>query len=221
METDQLRRKVFSENPLIFIPQSPFRASQWSRPDNCIWSSPSFFKRTAALVDIYPSCRGLFQDILGVQDADLQTALTELFSTSQTDGLNYFVKLFTYLSRHTSANARALIIRNVESFKTKPAFPIDTKGEEPAVHHLGSISAESIWFIANRPHLREKFRGIIPLLAFDNDQLEKMKWIYLLPSMAKRSLSNLVVCKPLPGLKSTLHERLTNLLRGRAKHIVL
>ncbi|CAH0021674.1 unnamed protein product [Clonostachys rhizophaga] len=214
-------KKAFSENSLIFIPQSPFRAAQWSRPDNCIWSSPSFFKRTAALVGMYPSCRGLFQDILGVQDADLQTVLTELFSTSQTDGLGYFVKLFTYLNRHTSANARALITRNVESFKTKPVFPIDTKGEEPAVHHLGSISAESIWYIADRPHLREKFRGRIPLLAFDNDQLEKMKWIYLLPSMTKRSLSNLVVCKPLPGLKNTLHERLTHLLRSRAKHIVL
>ncbi|CAG9982412.1 unnamed protein product [Clonostachys byssicola] len=214
-------KKAFSGNPLIFIPESPLRAAQWLRPDNCIWSSSSFFKRTATLAGNYPSCRGLFQDILGVQDADLQTTLTELFSTSKSDGLDYFVKLFAYLNRHSSASIRALVTKNADKFKTKLVFPIDTKGERPAVHHLGSISAESIWYIADRPHLREKFRGRIPLLAFDNDQLEKMKWIYLLPSMTKRSLSNLVVCKPLPGLKSTLHERLTNLLRDRAKHIIL
>ncbi|VUC27247.1 unnamed protein product [Clonostachys rosea] len=213
-------KKFFSENSFIFIPQSPFRAPQWLKPNRCIWSSPSFFKRTATLAENYPSCRGLFQDILGVKDVDFQTALTELFATSKSDGLDYFVKLFTHLNMYTSADARALITRSAETFKIKPVFPIDVKGERTIVNHLGSISAESAWYIADRPHLREKFRGRIPLLAFDTEQLEKMKWIYRLPFMTKRSLSNLVVCKPRSGLKSTLHERLTNLLRGRAKYII-
>ena len=174
------------------------------------------------MAKLYPSCSGLFQDILGVKEAGLQTVLTELFAISESDDLGYIFDLFTSLNKNTSTGARALITDNAETFRTIPVFPIELKGsrKDPSVHHLGSISADSVWYIADRPHLRDKFRGRVPLLAFDNEQLGRMKWIYFLPFMTKRLLSKLAVCKPQRGLKATLHEPFTSLLRGRSKYIM-
>ncbi|KIW83437.1 hypothetical protein Z517_02682 [Fonsecaea pedrosoi CBS 271.37] len=216
-------RQAFSQHPLVFIPRSKSAEARLLKTDECLWSGPpELLKKSVILERLYPSCQRLFREFLEVRDADLQTVVTEALKITPSDDLSYIVDLFICLDKYTKRSGSHLTPENMTTFCTTDLFPIEPSGDGKEVsraYYLCSCQSNSDWYIADRRHLRHGFRGKIPLLAFDNNQLAKMKWMFQLPGMKDRLLSEVAISKPLPGIQATLNHEFTTLLRARAKYI--
>lgn len=107
-----------------------------------------------------------------MKDADINSITDEVLQICPSDGLKYISKLFVAFSKHLSTNETFLSSRKVLKGRlaTASIFPIIT--QPAAAYHLEfdrlqTAQDTDMWFIADRPHLRKCFEGIVPILAIE------------------------------------------------------
>ncbi|EXJ77094.1 hypothetical protein A1O3_10252 [Capronia epimyces CBS 606.96] len=171
-DDEELVRKYFTEKPLICIPNTQAgRPVRWAKVQDCLWSGPECLRRFVALKNIYPSCQRLFRDFFLVADATISDVVRELTLINIGDPLAYIRSLFLELEKQLEKDETSTA---VDSLQTHSIWPIYTTEDKDDWDALGCAREPIPWFIADRVHLLESFQGLVPLLAFQVEDILKM-----------------------------------------------
>jgi hypothetical protein len=212
-------RKMFSEMSLIYAP--PLRSGgnpRWVRKGQCLWKGDKCFHRFVPLRDIYPGNRKLFRDVLGIADAGVGDLVREAENVRPGDDLPHlreiFLKVEEYLESDGSSNS-FMALRQLK------LFPICTGDEDPGTYGVLEWSDSAFeWFIADRVHLLESFKGLVPLLALSVEDIEKLPLSLRTLGVEKRRLTKSATSVPStrgPTVPDPFH---TQSFRAKAEFIL-
>jgi hypothetical protein len=123
------------------------------------------------LKNIYPACKRLFCDILGLSNAQASDFVREARALKTLDSLedikDLFLEMEKFLQEDETESSFGLLRSNC-------IFPIRNIGTASGYTDLRRTEYPPNWFIADRVHLEESFRGRIPLLAFSVEDVSRM-----------------------------------------------
>jgi hypothetical protein len=149
--------------------------------------------------------------------------MSEIRQVTTQDDLPYISHVFSSVDIASWHDVSDKLSEEISILQKLSIFPVELerRGDASvASFYLRSADPDSVWFIADLKHLGESFTGILPLLAFDIDQLGHMKWLWQLPGIEQRLLSKVAVCRPRPGLQTSLQTNLMRLFQARGRYIV-
>lgn len=136
------------------------------------------------------------------------------------DDLEYISEVFKAINKvlEDSGDKRASSTI-IEAFKTAQIFPINTGISNSAFDYLGTAHDLDMWFIADRPHFKESFEGIVPLLALGADAVTKIQTTIDALGLSGRLLTRLADAVTETSGPTQKHLACTTWLRGKANHI--
>jgi hypothetical protein len=173
-------------------------------------------------MDIYPSNKRLFCEILGVRDATLQDFIHETKYFQAGDSLAHITALFHTLGKLLEEDDTASNRARFTNLRTVSMFPVSKnwKQEMHQVSALETSSAGSEWFIADTTPLRTTFAGIVPLLDIKVDDLGAMDQILEIMGLKNRFLSKCASSIPTTEGAVELNEALTKTFKSRDDYII-
>jgi hypothetical protein len=160
--------------------------------------APQHICKTPRLVEVYPTLEEFFRETIHVRNADAFTLVEEMQEIQASDSIKYISELFVALSYHMRIDPDISKSEEIAYLCTLNIFPVSESNSEGEYGSLITADLGEVWFIADRPHLRQSFSGNISLLAFDLDTLARMEsllnavyplWYRLLSKVA-RGISN-------------------------------
>ncbi|KAM5358865.1 hypothetical protein ACJZ2D_014924 [Fusarium nematophilum] len=226
LETKERRfiRTAFTTQPLIYIPPSADCSLHgWFRSETCRWSGAECLRKTPQVSAAYPDLSDFFCVTLQMKDADLTSISDEVLQICPSDGLKYISKLFTAFSRHLATNEAFISSRKglKRRLFTTPIFPIIT--QSAAFHlefdRLQTAQDTDMWFIADRPHLKKCFEGIVPILAIESTDVAEMSLFLDTLELKDRMLSGIASGQPQAHGEVSMDEEFTRTLRRKARFI--
>ncbi|KAK9788173.1 putative Heterokaryon incompatibility domain-containing protein [Seiridium cardinale] len=218
-------RSSFVTKPLIYVPPTLNCSLRgWFRLEDCRWGSIESLRKTPFLSNVYPELGEFFCTTLGLQDADQSCIAEEALKVTHLDGLKYISKLFIAFSQHMSMNEHFIDnrARLKSQLLSRPIFPVlGTRESTPYMEfdQLQAAQEADVWFIADRVHLRNCFRGVVPILAIDTADIPRMKHLIRCLNLGNRLLSNIAsgaiqTYSPVNG-----DQKATNIMRSKAPFI--
>jgi hypothetical protein len=215
-------KKRFNSEALIYIPNSRNR-KEWITLEDCVWKGPSCLRKTACLADFYPQHHPLFCSLLGLQTAEWRTLTNEALKIEAYDSIDYISELFLAINDHFRSleqheSPNSLEMKNV--LTTSTIFPIDEGRSQGVFDYLSTSQTDATWFIADRPHLKLAFQGLVPLLVFNEDTMGKIAPLIVALGWNRRLLSRLAHGIPQPDGDMQLNYRYTKYLCSKARYIV-
>jgi len=175
LEADIIGRDVFAEESLIYIPpDSEGRRGEWLALQDCIWDSHPALQKTTCLSSHYPNLSGFFRGLLDIKSADMSSMLSEAEQISLNDDLGYIANLFKAISTTLRDDPMSETTPGLSELAAKKIFPVKYKCSWGRFDELRSCSQSDVWFIADRPHLRQSFQGLTHLFAFSFQQSHDM-----------------------------------------------
>ncbi|KAK9425919.1 putative Heterokaryon incompatibility domain-containing protein [Seiridium unicorne] len=218
-------RSSFVTKPLIYVPPTLNCSLRgWFRLEDCRWSSIESLRKTPFLSNVYPELGEFFCTTLGLQDADQSCIAEEALKVTHLDGLKYISKLFIAFSQHMSMNEN--FIDNRARLKSRllsrPIFPVlGTRESTPYMEfdQLQAAQEADVWFIADRVHLRNCFRGVVPILAIDTADIPRMKHLIRCLNLGNRLLSNIASGAIQTYSPVNCDQKATNIMRSKAPFI--
>jgi hypothetical protein len=171
------------------------------------------------LKDYYPDLKDFFCITLDLKDANISTLTKEARRIAPFDDLAYIAKLFVAIAVQLPKYISAKEHDKTEDLINHRIFPIKTKKSGQGFEYLSKGLACDNWYIADRDHLRECFEGLIPLLAFGVEDVERIGYLLKHLKFEDRLLS--AVARGMPKAKGAveLHTQYTARLRAKAKYI--
>lgn len=155
-----------------------------------------------------------------MDEAESSILINEMHKIEAKDDLGYISRLFVSLSLHARIDPGLLAFELVKSLCEKDVFPIETANNDSEFSELRSARSQDLWFIADRPHLRQSFRGSVPLLAFPVEILAKIETLLEgLPLLRMRLLSQVANGEPSVQGTAHFHSTYTESLRSKARFI--
>ena len=167
----------------------------------------------------YPKLREFFQDILLIRNVDILTLVSEVAEISAGDDLTYIADLLGAVSESLRPQKDDEAEAAITQLLSKPIFPIRHGSSQCGFDELLSGSPKDLWFMADRPHLRQSFEGRAPLLAFDSKQMSRVKDLLRFLKLEERYLSRSATGLVDISGTSRKHVGYTDLLRSKA-HLV-
>jgi hypothetical protein len=164
----------------------------------------------------YPERRGFFRDFLRLQDASLQTLVDEAKTIMPVDSKAWIAELFVDISRSLRVASDYSVVQPLCNYCI---FPIITGNAAAGFDLLLTARDSDVWFIADRPHLKQSFEGMVPLLAFNIETVEAIKELIELLSLKNRVLSKVAKGVSKPNGQFFLHEEYTKSLRQKSRCI--
>lgn len=168
-------RRAFAREALVYIPPvSDGGRGEWRTLQGCVWESHPALQKTNCLASHYPNLSGFFQGLLHVKNAEITSMVAEAAGISPNDDLGYIATLLGAISttlRDDPNSRRAACLSELTSTKI---FPVKFKCPWGSFDELRSCLQGDVWFIADRPHLRQSFQGLTHLLAFNSQQTHDM-----------------------------------------------
>lgn len=162
---------------------------------------------------VYPECEQLFTRILTHKSIDIEVLVSEAEAITQAYPVKLIYKIFSELKRHAPRIGPALAKR----LRAGEIFPTDEGDAETNFDRLVTGAEDSEWYIADRPHLRDSFRGVVSLLSFPpQDSLRIMPLIEAL-GLESRLLSRRTTSRIDIGENLRLHNEYTHEFRAKAK----
>jgi hypothetical protein len=183
----------------------------WFPQNQCLWNGPKCLKIHFSMHDIYPSCKRLFTEALGVSDASMRELLLEIRLFKKTDELRYMCDVFLELEKFLENDELYTI--HVNSIKGNAIWPVKESLGEEEFDHILSTSAD--WFIADTEPLRQSFEGIVPLLAFATDDIARMERLIGGLAMHTKRLSHVAKSVPRTEGRVAFHLEHTNALKSK------
>ncbi|KIW22318.1 uncharacterized protein PV07_12215 [Cladophialophora immunda] len=212
-ELPDLVRQSFEQKPLICIPNKRAGGEpRWVKVQDCLWSGPECLRRFVALKNIYPSCQRLFRDFFLLPDAGIADLIRETKLVNVGDPLSYIKALFLEIEKHLEKDETTTAI---DSLQTHSIWPVYKTSNEDQWDMLGCAKNSDAWFIADRAHLLESFCGIVPLLAFQVEDVLKLPLLIRKLGGDKRRLTRAVtsiaetvgILRPDPNRQADLRSR--------------
>lgn len=165
--------------------------------------------------DIYPSCKRLFTEVLGVSDASMKELMLEAVLFNRNDELEYMRDVFLELEKFIEKDETYTV--RLHSLNGKEIWPVKETVEPGDFEAV--LSAKVDWFIADTEPLRESFTGIVPLLAFATDDIGRMERLMNGLEMDKKRLSRAVKSVPKTEGQVTLHRQHTKAFQSKYEFI--
>jgi hypothetical protein len=165
---------------------------------DCVWDGLDYLTEISCLKIHYPTSQRLFCGILGVKDMDIDTLVVEVRLIQTSTQLQHISKLFVEMSKRLCDVSPTEVSSSVRNLRSYRIFPIRIKGDEQGFNDLGSGKSSENWFIADRHHLRDSFYGVVPLLAFNIDEIKEMEHLIQALGFEARKLSHVAKSKPEP-----------------------
>ena len=140
--------------------------------DTCVWTGPNCLRATPCLEKLYPERERFFRETLRLGDADIRTLVHEARKFMSTDSKDRIAQVLVAISKYLKLSDAWSA---VQLLATCHIFPVVTGAWHPEFDSLCSAVETDMWFIADRPHLKESFEGLVPLVALDTDIVENIK----------------------------------------------
>jgi hypothetical protein len=137
--------------------------------------APQHICKTPRLIDFYPTLEEFFKETIHVRNADAVTLVEEMQQIQASDSIEYISELFVALSYHIRIDPDISKSQEIAHLCTLDIFPVHISNSEGEHVSLVTSDLQEVWFIADRPHLRQSFSGNIPLLAFGVDTLARIE----------------------------------------------
>ncbi|OAL17688.1 hypothetical protein AYO22_11344 [Fonsecaea multimorphosa] len=131
----------------------------------------------------------LFRDFFLLPDAGIADLVRETKLLNVGDPLSYIKALFLEIEKHLEKDETTTAI---DSLETHCIWPVYKTGNEDQWDMLGCARNLDAWFIADRTHLLESFCGIVPLLAFQVEDVLKIPLLIRKLGGDKRRLTRAV-----------------------------
>ncbi|KIW74370.1 hypothetical protein Z517_12310 [Fonsecaea pedrosoi CBS 271.37] len=189
-ELPDVVRQSFDQKPLVCIPNKRVEGEpRWVKVQDCLWSGPECLRRFVALKNVYPSCQRLFRDFFLLPDAGIADLVRETKLLTVGDPLSYIKALFLEIEKHLEKDE---VTTSIDSLQTHCIWPVYKSSNEDQWDMLGCANRPDVWFIADRSHLLESFYGIVPLLAFQVEDILKIPLLIRKLGGDKRRLTRAV-----------------------------
>jgi hypothetical protein len=183
-------RVAFAREALIYTPPAlDGRRGEWLVLQDCIWDSHPALQKTICMASHYPNLSGFFRGLLHIKNADIGSMVSEAARISLNDDLEYIATLFSAISTTLRDDPISGTTPGLSELATKKIFPVKYKCPWGRFDELRSCSQSDVWFIADRPHLRQSFQGVSHLLAFSFQQTHDMFDLLELLGLGERLLS--------------------------------
>jgi hypothetical protein len=145
---------------------------RWVKPENCLWQGPKCLRRYVPLKDIYPANKKLFCDILKISNAGAADLVREAKCFQNGDKLQDIKDLFLEMEKILQDDESETAFR---ALFWSAIFPVRNVAAETGYNQLMRHDPLTPhWFIADRVHLEESFKGKVPLLAFTVEDVSRM-----------------------------------------------
>jgi hypothetical protein len=125
--------------------------------------------------------------VLKVQNAGIQTLVLEAKDIGKLDDLRYIRDIFVEIDKYLQNDNPQ---KEVHCLRDSQIFPIRQTSSTMIYDHFRKASSPKDWFIADRQHLEDSFRGKIPLLALSVDDVTKLKCLPKALNIEWRKLTN-------------------------------
>lgn len=207
---------------MIYIPptEKDWGQAAWLTTGDCVWDGHPALRKTSRLATHYPKLGDFFQVLLRVKAADMANLVKEAALISLDDDLTYIASLLGAISHglrdNRSTHESATEIAELAS---KKVFPVKHSCPWGGFDELRSCLSDDLWFIADRPHLRQSFQGQAHLLAFSLEHTHNMSDLLDFLGLGERFLS--VVATGSVGVSGRIrkHRAYSNALRSKA-HVI-
>ena len=172
---DKMGRVTFSQEALIYIPPTQDGTrGEWLTLQGCVWDGHPALQKTMRLALHYPKLSGFFRGLLHIENADITSMVSEAAKISPGDDLGYIATLLSAISTTLRDDPISQKNANLDNLASKKIFPVKYKCPWGNFDELRSCSQGDVWFIADRPHLRQSFQGLTHLLAFNSQQIHSI-----------------------------------------------
>ena len=117
----------------------------------------------------------------------MQDLIREASQFNLLDDIGYITEVFKELEKFLTDKTPAS--ETVELTK-RSVFPVSKSVDGPGFDCLLSSDIKHQWWIADTMHLAESFKGIIPLLAIDVEDIGRLKRLFKAAKVELRKLSH-------------------------------
>ena len=143
---------------------------------------------------LYPENKSFFQHTLGLGEANLKTLVQEARRILSSDTVEHIMQIFVAISKFLDISNSIELVKDLASSRI---FPISNENSTD-FDQLSTATADDMWFIADRRHLKDSFAGLAPILAFDPDVIEQLG-----PLITALQLHDRVLSKIATGVSNT------------------
>ncbi|KAI0435663.1 hypothetical protein F4803DRAFT_544782 [Xylaria telfairii] len=210
-------RKAFSEHDIIYTASGSSNISpqmRWVSLVECV-------ERDLDIASEYCDSAPLFRCLIKGKTPGIGLLIEAASNHSETAKLGTRLEFLVKINRALQSRRVEDAIEAIKPIRqSTPIFPIirgwnNTEYDDILPLHPCSPP----WFIADRHHLRDSFRGVVDLLAFTPEDLDSIKTLLDLLDLQPRRLSKIVSCEEAPIGKPKRNKKYTSLLRKKAQFI--
>ncbi len=163
--------------------------------------------------ELYPSCKRLFTEVLGVADASLEDLILEASVFNEFYDLEQMRDILWEIEKFIEKNKPSALELNSLAGRDKRNWPLN-KSTEPGKFDK-MMSAEKEWFIADTLALRQSFSGIVPLLAFEIDEIARMERLICGLGMGRKLLTRCIKSIPRTEGRVAIHPEFTQAMESK------
>jgi hypothetical protein len=154
---------------------------------------------------------------LNVEDASIDTLVLEAKSIARPADIAYITEIFLELDKYLQHDNPE---EAVHSLRDAKIFPIRQHAPMGEYDYLRKGISSNDWFIADRRHLEESFKGKIPLLALTINDIGEMKRLFKALNVEWRKLTNAAKAVPTIVGSSVINQEYTDLFRTKVDAIL-
>lgn len=148
----------------------------------------------------------------------MEDYVSEVRQITSTDTLDYIAQVFVILSQTLELPMAKIDNSELASIIRCPIFPVQIHSK---FHHIKPALESDVWYIADRPHLADNFKGRLPLLAFEKEAFDKMQTLIRKLGLEQRFLSRIARSETLVEGKAEPSIAFTKSLRAKSRFIAL
>jgi hypothetical protein len=158
-------RDLIHEGKSIYLPSTSSRGTgEWVEYGSCVWDGPSCLRYVPRVRDFYSNQRKLFQTIVGMPNADLNTLHREVLHMVPSDTYHIVSVLGAISKQLEEPRRRAAINSGIQDLGTWAMFPVTMAGTDvPAAKTVLRASRDSAWCIPESQIHRDAFYGVVDL----------------------------------------------------------
>ena len=140
----------------------------------------------------YPKSKQLFRCIFLTGDTGINALVAEAKLVKPSSKLEEISQLFTRMNTAIRGLGTQKARAAIKPLLDECIFPIRKSEEQSGFDDLHTLGNSTSWFIADRDHLRDKFCGKVPLLAFMAADVQQMDDLLKAMKIDSRKISGLV-----------------------------
>lgn len=169
------------------------------------------------LENVYPRSAQLFRTLQAADGLGMHELMDGILSLSAHPSESLVPSLvhsLGQLSKAIAAMSRVGATRKLAPLRSVPIFPVTAGNTSLSPKMLSS--QDQIWYIADRPYLRDSFAGKVDLLDVTTSEADQMEDLFSCLGLCSRKMSLCVTTRTDPKGPIKLRESDTKLLRSRA-----